>query len=122
MARSKKVETNTASIVDEKNTTVEVEKSDVGNTSKEIEEVDAKPAVDELEEDQKKPIDEEPTDKTDKKSFKDNDEVVLKCVKYANMSIILPTRTVELDEKGTFKATGIEANRLLTIPGYELAK
>ena len=57
-----------------------------------------------------------------KVSVEDNEKVVIKCAACAGKTIALPTRTVSLDESGCCEVTGAEANRLLTIPGYELSK
>ena len=116
MAKTKKVDTDAASIVDEKNSTVEPTETPVAD------EVKAKPDTKDVQDN----LDKDKTDKsaTEKKpkKFGENDKVIIKCVAYAGKSIILPTRTVELDENGKCEVTGTEANRLLTIPGYELAK
>ena len=104
MARPKKSETNTTSVVEEEKTT-EVEKAE---TPAETESAVVK------------------TEKTESESkaenLGDNDKVVIKCEKYAGKSISLPTRVIQLDETGKCEVTGPEANRLLTIPGYELVK
>jgi hypothetical protein len=104
MARPKKVETDTASIVDEKNAAVETE------TPATIQPEETKAET--------KPKNEKPAED---KPFKDDDKITIKCAAYAGKSIILPTRTISLDEKGCCEVTGIEAKRLLTIPGYERA-
>ena len=52
----------------------------------------------------------------------DKSKVIIKCVGYEGKEIVLPTRTIKLDEKGCCEVTGEEAKRLLSIPGYELAK
>ena len=57
--------------------------------------------------------------KAEDKPIKDDDKVVIVCAAYAGKSVVLPTRTIQLDEKGCCEVTGIEAKRLLTIPGYE---
>ena len=63
---------------------------------------------------------EKPEDKkAEEKPIKDDDKIVIICAAYAGKSIVLPTRTIQLDEKGCCEVTGIEAKRLLTIPGYE---
>ena len=75
------------------------------------------PAVEETKKEDK------PKDKkAEDKPIKDDDKVVIVCAAYAGKSIVLPTRTIQLDEKGCCEVTGIEAKRLLTIPGYELSK
>ena len=51
-----------------------------------------------------------------------NAKVIIKCADYAGKELVLPTRTITLDDKGCCEVTGIEAKRLLTIPGYELSK
>ena len=107
MARPKKVDTDTASIVDEKNSTVETTET---------------PAVDEIQNEPEKEQKDKPAVDKKPKKFGDNEKVIIKCAAYAGKSIILPTRIVDLDENGKCEVTGIEANRLLTIPGYELAK
>lgn len=116
MAKTKKVETNTASIVDEKNTTVETEKT-VTETSNELFE-DKK----EVEQKQAETKTEKPESDNKVKKFGDNDKVIVKCDSLAGKKMSMPTRTVEFDENGKCEVTGTEANRLLTIPGYELAK
>ena len=94
---------------------VELEAVDEVNRSVETvkEEVQEKPVKAETE----KPV-------TDKKikQFGDNEKVVIKCVSLAGKELSLPTRSVEFDETGKCEVTGVEANRLLTIPGYELSK
>ena len=92
MARPKKSETDTTSVVEE--TVQESEKNDKPDT-----------------ENDEKPADEKPID--------DDAKIIIKCAAYAGKSIVLPTRTIQLDEKGCCEVTGIEAKRLLTIPGYE---
>ncbi|WP_407432574.1 hypothetical protein, partial [Methanobrevibacter sp.] len=63
---------------------------------------------------------EKPEDKkAEEKPIKDDDKIVIICAAYAGKSIVLPTRTIQLDEKGCCEVTGVEAKRLLTIPGYE---
>ena len=98
MPRTKKSETETASIVENEKKTIETENPEV-----EVEVTETKP-------------------ENDKSAKGKKDKVIIKCKNYAGMSIILPTRTIELDEKGCCEVTGEEAERLLTIPGYELAK
>ena len=72
------------------------------------------PAVEETKKEDK------PKDKkAEDKPIKDDDKVIIVCAAYAGKSIVLPTRTIQLDEKGCCEVTGIEAKRLLTIPGYE---
>ena len=95
MLRTKKSETETASIVENEKKTIETE-------NPEVEVTETKP-------------------ENDKPAKGKKDKVIIKCKNYAGMSIILPTRTIELDEKGCCEVTGEEAERLLTIPGYELA-
>ena len=63
---------------------------------------------------------EKPKDKkAEEKPIDDDDKIVICCAAYAGKSIVLPTRTIQLDEKGCCEVTGEEAKRLLTIPGYE---
>ena len=59
---------------------------------------------------------------TKEKSIVDNAKIIIKCEAYAGKELVLPTRTITLDEKGCCEVTGIEAKRLLTLPGYELSK
>ena len=122
MARTKKSETNTTSVVDEKvqeqEKTTEVETNTPVET--ETTKVEESKPVDEKVQEQEKTVS-KPTE-TKAKKFGDNDKVIIKCAAYAGKSIVLPTRTIELDENGKCEVTGVEANRLLTIPGYELAK
>lgn len=110
MARPKTAKTDTASIVEEEKTTVETDKPV---------DTEVKPEEKAIE----TPVKEEkPEEKAEKKQFKDDEKVVIKCAAYAGKNIVLPTRTITLDEKGYCEVTGIEATRLLTIPGYELKK
>ena len=107
MARPKKSETNTTSVVEEEKTT-EVEKIETPVETETTEVVE-----------ESKPVEEKPEEK---KPVNDNAKVVIKCAAYAGKSIVLPTRTIQLDEKGCCEVSGIEAKRLLSIPGYELSK
>ena len=101
MAKAK-AQADTASIVEEEKTIETVEQ-----TAEPVETKELKPE----------------TDKADKKAEKPiKGNVIIKCDGYAGKSIVLPTRTVQLDEKGCCEVTGEEAERLLTIPGYELSK
>ena len=103
MARPKKVDTDTASIVEEKNSAVET------NTP-----------VTEVQEEKKEP--EKKVTNKKPKEFSENDKVIIKYEGLAGKKLSLPTRIVEFDENGKCEVTGAEANRLLSIPGYELAK
>ena len=100
MARPRKDQTNTTSVVEQTEKTTEVEQTENATTENNSVVANEKPA--------EKPI-------------KDDDKVIIKCAAYAGKSIVLPTRTISLDEKGCCEVTGIEAKRLLTIPGYERA-
>lgn len=102
MARPKS-QTNTTSVVEEEKAT-EVEETKT--------EKDAEPKA--ADSDTKKS-----DKKAEEKPIKDDDKIIIKCAAYAGKSIVLPTRTIQLDEKGCCEVTGIEAKRLLTIPGYE---
>lgn len=105
MARPKS--TNTTSVVENEKTT------EVEQTEKAADVVET-PAVEETKEVEK------PKDKkAEEKPINDDDKIVICCAAYAGKSIVLPTRTIQLDEKGCCEVTGIEAKRLLTIPGYE---
>lgn len=108
MANTKK--TNSTSIVEPEKKTIEET-----TVEKPVE------AQKEVVQDEPKPAEVKKPSKTVKKEFGDDDKVVIRCAAYAGKSIILPTRTIELDEKGNCEVTGLEAKRLLTIPGYELA-
>lgn len=116
MAKTQKVDTDTASIVDEKNSTVETTETQVADK------IDVKPDSDDVQDKPVKGKTDKPATEKKPKEIDDNAKVIIKCVAYAGKSIILPTRTIELDEKGNCEVTGAEAKRLLTIPGYELAK
>ena len=105
MARPRKSETDTTSVVEEEKTT-EVETTPVETETAEV--------VEESKPEEEKPVEEKPID--------DNTKVIIKCAAYAGKSIVLPTRTIQLDEKGCCEVSGIEAKRLLSIPGYELSK
>lgn len=99
-----KAKPDTASIVEEEKTTVETDKP-----------VETKPEIKaEKVEKAEKPAKE--------KTISDDAKVIIKCETYAGKSLVLPTRTITLDEKGCCEVTGIEAKRLLTLPGYELSK
>ena len=105
MAKAK-AQADTASIIEGKNSTIEAEN----------------PVVEQPETDNKA----DKTGKKDKpakeKPIDDDAKVVIKCEAYAGKELVLPTRTITLDEKGCCEVTGIEAKRLLTLPGYELSK
>ena len=104
MARPKS--TNTTSVVKNEKTT-EVEQTEKAADVIETPAVETKKA-------------EKPEDKkAEEKPIKDDDKIVIVCAAYAGKSVVLPTRTIQLDEKGCCEVTGIEAKRLLTIPGYE---
>lgn len=105
MARPKS--TNAAPVVEEEKTT------EVEQTEKAADVVET-PAVEET-----KPADKKADKKAEEKPIKDDDKIVICCAAYAGKSVVLPTRTIQLDEKGCCEVTGIEAKRLLTIPGYE---
>lgn len=105
MARPKS--TNAAPVVENEKTT------EVEQTEKAADVIET-PAVEETKKEDK------PKDKkAEDKPIKDDDKVVIVCAAYAGKSVVLPTRTIQLDEKGCCEVTGIEAKRLLTIPGYE---
>ena len=105
MAKTKS--TDTASIVEEKNSTVEVE-TPVAEEKKEVPET--KP-----EEKPEKPV-------TEKKPKTLGDKNIIKCESLAGKKLVLPERTVEFDAAGKCEVNKEEAEMLLTIPGYELAK
>lgn len=66
-------------------------------------------------------IAEEPKNSKAKK-FKDNDEVRIKCPGFEGKTVMVAADTLaEFDADGKVTVTGAIANRLLTIPGYELA-
>ena len=109
MARPRKDQTNTTSVVEQTEKTTEVEQTENATTENNSVVVDETPA----ETPETKPVEEKP--------IEDDDKVIIKCAAYAGKSIVLPTRTISLDEKGCCEVTGIEAKRLLTIPGYERA-
>ena len=104
---SAKAKPDTASIVEEEKTTVETEKP-----------VETKPET-KAEKVEKAEKAEKPAKE---KTISDDAKVIIKCETYAGKSLVLPTRTITLDEKGCCEVTGIEAKRLLTLPGYELSK
>ena len=113
MARPKKSDTDTASIVETEKKTIETENPVSEETTKEPEK-----AVETVE----KTETEKSETETKQKKINDDDKIIIKCEKYAGKSIILPTRTIELDDNGKCEVTGLEAKRLLSIPGYELSK
>lgn len=104
MARPKKDQTNTTSVVEQTEKTTEVEQTENATT-----------------ENNSVVANEKPAEKPEEKPIEDDDKVIIKCAAYVGKSIVLPTRTISLDEKGCCEVTGIEAKRLLTIPGYERA-
>lgn len=101
---SAKAKPDTASIVEEEKTTVETDKPIETKPESKAEKIEKaeKPAKE--------------------KTISDDAKVIIKCETYAGKSLVLPTRTITLDEKGCCEVTGIEAKRLLTLPGYELSK
>lgn len=120
MARPKKYQTNTTSEVEQTEKTTEVEQTENVTTENNSVVVEEKPA----ETSETNPVDEKPAEKPEEKPVEekpidDDEKIVIKCAAYAGKSIVLPTRTIQLDEKGCCEVTGIEAKRLLTIPGYE---
>lgn len=112
MARPKS--TNAAPVVENEKAT-EVEKTENATTENNSVVADEKP----VETPETKPVEKSKDKKAEEKPIKDDDKVVIVCAAYAGKSIVLPTRTIQLDEKGCCEVTGIEAKRLLTIPGYE---
>jgi hypothetical protein len=112
MARPKKDQTNTTSVVEQTEKTTEVEQTENATTENNSVAVEEKP----VETSETNPVDEKPVEE---KPIDDDEKIVIKCAAYAGKSIVLPTRTIQLDEKGCCEVTGIEAKRLLTIPGYE---
>ena len=117
MARPKKDQSNTTSVVEQTEKTTEVEQTE-NLTAENNSVIETKPV------ETKETNPEENEKPADKKAvtIKDDAKVIIKCVAYAGKSISLPTRIIQLDEKGCCEVTGIEAKRLLTIPGYELSK
>lgn len=116
MGRPKKtVESNTAPIVDDEKTTIAAETvtEETSNEPVKAEEAETKPVEEKNEAGESV---------AEKKEFGENDKVIIKCESLAGKKLSLPTRYVDFDENGKCEVTGTEANRLLTIPGYELAK
>ena len=107
--------TNNATPVVENEKTTEVEQTENVTTENNSVVTDEKP----VETPETKPVEEIPEEKPEEKPIDDDEKIVIKCAAYAGKSIVLPTRTIQLDEKGCCEVTGIEAKRLLTIPGYE---
>ena len=101
MPRPKKSETNAASIVEEKNSTLDADTVDTVEDTKKNENIEQS--------------------SVNKKPINDDDKIIIKCAAYAGKSINISTRIIELDEKGCCEVTGVEAKYLLTIPGYERA-
>ena len=112
MGRTRKSETDTTSVVEQTEKTTEVEQTENATTENNSVVADEKP----VETPETKPADEKPADE---KPINDDDKIVICCAAYAGKSVVLPTRTIQLDEKGCCEVTGAEAKRLLTIPGYE---
>ena len=108
---------NAAPVVDNEKAT-EVEQTENATTENNSVVADEKP----VETPETKPVEETPEEKpVEERPIDDDEKIVIKCVAYAGKSVVLPTRTIQLDEKGCCEVTGIEAKRLLTIPGYERA-
>ena len=105
MARTKS--TNATPVVENEQTT-EVEQTENVITEEKPEETS-----------ETKPAEKAEDNKAKEKPINDDDKIVIVCAAYAGKSIVLPTRTIQLDEKGCCEVTGIEAKRLLTIPGYK---
>ena len=112
MARPKS--TNAAPVVENEKTT-EDEQTEKATTENNSVVADEKPA----ETPEPKPDEKSKDKKAEEMPIKDDDKIVIVCAAYAGKSVVLPTRTIQLDEKGCCEVTGIEAKRLLTIPGYE---
>ena len=115
MARTKS--TNTTSVVDEVKTT-EVEQTEKTTTELFSAVTDEKP----VETPETKPVEKTVETKAEDKPVIRGSTAIIKCAGYENKEISLPTRTIKLDEKGCCEVTKEEAERLLTIPGYELSK
>lgn len=114
MARPKS--NNTTSVVENEKAT-EVEQTEIPAAAENAAAVEEKP----VDTPENKPAAEKSA-KEKPVNIKDDAKVIIKCEGYAGMNIVLPTRTITLDEKGCCEVTGVEAKRLLTIPGYELSK
>ncbi|MCR5436141.1 MAG: hypothetical protein K6E97_03645 [Treponema sp.] len=77
---------------------------------------------------EKEVVEEKPVETKPEKSVTENKpktlgkSVVIKCEGLAGRKLSLPTRTVDFDADGKCEVTGEEAERLLSIPGYELVK
>lgn len=60
--------------------------------------------------------------KTEKKVFKDDEEVKIKCANFENKKVVVYGNEIaEFDDKAVATVRGAIANRLLKIPGYTLA-
>ena len=126
MARPKKDQTNTTSVVEQTEKTTEVEQTEKTTTennsvvAKTTESnVETESAI--VEDEDSEPVETPAETEVEEKPINDDEKIIIKCADYAGKSIVLPTRTIQLDEKGCCEVTGIEAKRLLTIPGYERA-
>lgn len=51
-----------------------------------------------------------------------NSKMKIKCESLKGKSVVSLSGTIAFDEKGIAEVEGVEAKRLLTIPGYELVK
>lgn len=111
MARTK---TNNSASTDEKNTPVEAAENATNTNS-----------VDTADNDTTIPVDETAEDEKSKKvkTFKDDDKVKIKAQNCAGKTVIGldAANPIQFDEKGFAETTGKEANRLLKIPGFQLA-
>lgn len=111
--------TNNAAPVVEEEKTTEVEQTVNATTENNSVVADEKP----VETPEEKPVEDKPAEKpAEEKPIDDDKKIVIKCAAYAGKELVLPTRTITLDDKGCCEVTGIEAKRLLTLPGYELSK
>ena len=119
MAKTSKPKPDTASIVENEKNTIETETQATEETSEKDQ------TTEEIEETSETSDESDDTDSASKskaKRFKNDEKVIIKCLACAGKTISLPKREIKLDDKGKCEVTGEEANRLLTIPGYELAK
>jgi hypothetical protein len=92
------------------------------NVETELAAVEETPAETKPETEEKARKDSQNDKPAEEKPIADDAKVIIKCDAYAGKELVLPTRTITLDEKGCCEVTGIEAKRLLSLPGYELSK
>lgn len=67
---------------------------------------------------------EEEKSNSKRKVFNEHENVKIKCISFAGKKVVCrdPLNPIVFDENGIATVKGCDANKLLSIPGYELAK